>query len=303
MKPQPVIVVHGGAGRVSEDRREAFLDGIREALDRGLEALESGGSIAAVREAVMSMEACEVMNAGRGAALDVEGNVSLDAGFMEGATRRFGGVTGVTSTMHPVLLAQHMASRGDFGQLIGAPASDELAHELDVPLCRPEDLIVEHRRAAHAENAHDAGADTVGAIALDADGHVAAALSTGGTNVKPPGRIGDSPIVGAGFWADDEEGVCVASGVGEVLMREGTARRCIRLVSSGLAATDAAAAALAATVDYEGDQRGPCGVILLTVDGRFAINHTSESMPAGWAGVDGNSEVRDVWSRTIAVER
>jgi beta-aspartyl-peptidase (threonine type) len=296
MKPQPVIVVHGGAGRITADQRGAFLRGIEDALERGVEALRSG-AVAAVREAVMSMEACDVMNAGRGAALDAEGNISLDAGFMEGATRRFGGVAGVTCTMHPVLLAQHLASRGHFGQLLGAPASDELAEHLDVPLCKPEDLIV--RRAGTARE----GMDTVGAIALDADGHIAAALSTGGIAGKAPGRIGDSPIVGAGYWADDGDGGCVTSGVGEVLMREGTARRCIRLASSGLGATDAAAAALAGTVDYEGDQRGPCGLILLTADGRFTINHTSEAMPAGWAGIDGNSEVRDVWSRIIAEER
>lgn len=321
---RPIVVVHAGAGRDLGEERGAFLDGVRTALQRGLEALPLGAS-AAVREAVVSMEACEVLNAGRGAVLDVDGNVRLDAGFMEGMARRFGAVTGVTRTAHPVLLAEHLTSVGEYGGFLAPPAVDELVTAIGAPRCEPAELVTERARRRHTEalrlrarsteRAGDAdetredgdgastarsataddSCDTVGAVALDANGHLAAAVSTGGVALKQRGRVGDSPVVGAGFWACNDAGACVTTGVGEVLLRQATARRCIALLAAGATPADAAAAALAETVDYGGDRRGPCGLILVSPEGAVCIRHTSAVMPAGWARADDVMEVNDCW--------
>jgi beta-aspartyl-peptidase (threonine type) len=321
---RPILVVHAGAGRELGEERAAFLEGVRAALGRGLAALPLGAS-AAVREAVVSMEACEVLNAGRGAVLDVDGHVRLDAGFMEGMARRYGAVTGVTRTPHPVLLAEHLTTVGDYGAFLAPPAVDELAAAIGAPLCEPADLVSERASRRHAEalrlraqsaegsleqddGSEDAGGtdpprstisddacDTVGAVALDANGHLAAAVSTGGVALKQRGRVGDSPVVGAGFWACNDAGACVTTGVGEVLLRQGTARRCIALLAAGATPADAAAAALAETVDFDGDRRGPCGLILVSPEGAVCIRHTSAVMPAGWVRADDVMEINDCW--------
>jgi beta-aspartyl-peptidase (threonine type) len=133
----------------------------------------------------------------------------------------------------------------------------------------------------------------VGAVALDARGRLAAAVSTGGLRGKPPGRVGDSGVVGAGFWAETPLGACVTTGIGEAMLREGTARRCVRLLAEGLEPAAAAAAALAELHDRFAKPHA--GLILVTADGRIAIVHTSPLMPAGHAHGD-DVVVRARWS-------
>jgi L-asparaginase / beta-aspartyl-peptidase len=299
----PVLLVHGGAGDLyaEEDRRQ-YLAGVGGALDAGLAALAGGGARAAVLAAVAHMESHTIMNAGRGAVLDGEGRACLDAGFMDGATRRYGGVTGVRRCMNPVLLAERLSADGDYGRFLGAPASDGLPELLGVPACEPGELLTERSIRLWKQRCREeapAGSalhlDTVGAVALDAAGHVAAAVSTGGMSLKRPGRIGDSPVVGAGFWAADREGACVTTGVGEVLMRQGTARRCVQLLAEGLPPADAAAAALAELVDFPADERGRSGLILVAPDGRFVLDHNSREMSGGWARPDGTRDVTHCW--------
>ena len=155
--------------------------------------------------------------------------------------------------------------------------------------------LMEQRKADRPAEGERAWLDTVGAVALDADGRMAAAVSTGGMSLKRPGRVGDSPVVGAGFWADDRTAACVTTGVGEVLLRQGTARRCVDLVAGGRDARDAAAGALAELVDHEGDDRGPCGLILVTRDGDAVLDHNSREMSGGWARPGGGREVHHLW--------
>jgi beta-aspartyl-peptidase (threonine type) len=236
----PVLVVHGGAGDLeSEEDRRLYLAGVGAALDAGLALLEQGAR-QAVLAAVAHMEAHTIMNAGCGAALARDGTAALDAGFMDGETRRFGGVTGVRNCVHPVRLAERLAGEGDYGRLLAPPDVDGLAATYGVPVCEPAHLVTERTRALwrrRLDTAARAAArpylDTVGAVALDARGHLVAAVSTGGTSLKRAGRVGDSPIVGAGFWAEDGRGACVTTGVGEALLRHGLARRAVQLLADG----------------------------------------------------------------------
>jgi beta-aspartyl-peptidase (threonine type) len=301
----PVLVVHGGAGALPcEEDRAAYLEGVRGALTAGLACLLEGGAAEAVCAAVNWLECHTITNAGRGAALAADGSAILDAGFMDGTTRRYGGVTGVRRCMTPVLLARKIAEDGDYGRFVGAPESDLLPALFGVPSCEPGDLITDRTRRIFAERGerppgHDLGPwlDTVGAVALDAQGRLAAAVSTGGMSRKRLGRIGDSPVVGGGYWADDRVAACVTTGVGEVLMRQGTARRCVQLFSDGLEPAAAAALSLDELVDYEGDRRGTSGLILVTADGRVLLDHNSVEMSGGWMRPDGRSEVSANWAR------
>jgi beta-aspartyl-peptidase (threonine type) len=290
----PVLVVHGGAGLVVTEReRRAHAAVVRRALVRGLEALASSAADAVVA-AVSVMESAPVLNAGLGATLDVEGRVSLDAGFMEGAERRFGAVGALTRTINPIVIARELSREGDFGRFVVGPYADALVERFGARACNPEDLITPHalatwtRRSASPRTA----GDTVGAVALDARGRVAAAVSTGGLSRKPPGRVGDSAVVGAGFWAEQPLGACVTTGIGEVMLREGTARRCARLLVDRSPA-EAAEQALAEVASA--GARPPCGAIVVACDGRIALAHTSPQMIAGHARFGVQPAVRARW--------
>ena len=298
----PVLVVHGGAGDLdSEEDRRQYLQGVGAALDAGLAALPRGAR-AAVLAAVVHMERHTIMNAGLGAALARDGTAALDAGFMDGATRRYGAVTGVRTCITPVLLAERLSHDGEYGRFVGPPGADALAAECGLPACAPDELVTararriwEQRCAEESPAARAPWLDTVGAVALDAQGHVAAAVSTGGMSLKRAGRVGDSPVVGGGFWADDRAGACVSTGVGEVLMREGTARRCVQLLAAGLEPARAAAQALAELADHPGDERCASGLILVSAAGTVVLDHSSREMSGGWARPDGGRRVTHLW--------
>lgn len=302
MQPAPILVVHGGAGSLeSEQDRALYLAGVAEALDAGLAQLEQGAH-AAVRSAVMHMESHTIMNAGRGAALGLDGCARLDAGFMLGDSRRYGGVTGVTNFENPVVLAERLCAEGDYGRLVAPPGADMLAELYGLTPCIPEDLVSERARAMWRRRSDPAGVpgkarylDTVGAVALDDRGHVAAAVSTGGMSLKRDGRVGDAPIVGSGFWADDRHGAAVSTGVGEALLRQGTARRCVQLMTSGSTAAAAAASALSDLSDHTGDTRGAAGLIVVSRDGSVALDHSSAEMSGGWGRPGGERLVHHVW--------
>lgn len=300
MTREPILVVHGGAGSLkSSEDRNLYLEGVTAALQEGLSALETSAH-AAVLAAVVHLESHTITNAGKGATLDENGEVHLDAGFMDGGTRRYGGVTGVRCCENPVLLAEALSADGDYGRFVAGSAADALVERLGLMRCDPEQLVTERARRLHSERRASTTdetrwLDTVGAVALDARGHVAAAVSTGGISMKRAGRIGDSPVVGSGFWADDRWGACVTTGVGEALLRQGTARRCVQLVMDGHDPAAAAAAALYELVDHEGDDRGVSGVILVTADGVAVLDHNSVEMSSGWARLDGRLEVDHLW--------
>jgi beta-aspartyl-peptidase (threonine type) len=306
----PVLVVHGGAGNLErEEDRRLYLAGVDAALEAGLAVLGQGAR-EAVLAAVMQMEGHSIMNAGRGATLARDGSAALDAGYMDGTTRRFGGVTGVRNCMHPVLLAERLSLEGDYGRLLAPPDSDTLAAAYGVPACDPLDLVTERSRAiwrrrseAAAQPGTQAAAqaaarpylDTVGAVALDGQGRVAAAVSTGGTSFKRPGRVGDSPVVGAGYWAEDGRGACVTTGVGEALLRSGLARRAVQLLADGTAPARAARRALDEMLERPDDSRCAAGLILVSAAGGVVLDHHSPEMSGGWARPGGARQVQHLW--------
>jgi len=279
-------VVHGGAGPAAAPGEELlYAAAIAAALEHAVTDLGTSAG-AAVVAAISYMEESTPLNAGIGAVLADDGTVRLDAGYMDGATRRFGGVADVRRCPTPVRIAAHLAGDGRYGRLLVGEATERVATEWGIALCEPQRLVTERarerRRRALADLAGP-GSDTVGAVALDAHGHLAAAVSTGGLAGKRAGRVGDSPIVGAGFWADDRHGAAAATGIGEVLMREGTARRCVELLARGLAPAEAVHVALAELHDGAGPiQEGLGGLITVTPSGDIALGHDTAAMAAGW---------------------
>ena len=214
----PVLVVHGGAWAIPDDMVEAHLNGVRNAMAAGWRVLSRGGpALDAVEEAVVVMEDDETFDAGRGSFLNRDGKVQLDALIMDGDTLRAGGVGCVEHLRNPVRAARKILSESPHVYFVGEGA-ERFAAEHGIPLCKNEDLIipreVERLREYQAQRrgakridlfAPTISHDTVGAVALDRDGNIAAATSTGGTLNKAPGRLGDSSLIGCGCYADNQD--------------------------------------------------------------------------------------------------
>ena len=217
------LVIHGGAGAMrpvhgDEDHVERARQGLRDALDAGSEILGKGGSaIDAVEAAVRVLEDDPCFNAGRGSTLNAEGLVELDAAIMDGANRRAGAVAGVRTTRAPISLARTLMERGPH-VFLSYEGADRLAREAKLEQVDNSWFVTAERRRQLDELLAKGGFDsevkygTVGAVAADAHGHVAAATSTGGLTAKQWGRIGDSPLIGAGTYADDRSAAVSATG-------------------------------------------------------------------------------------------
>jgi beta-aspartyl-peptidase (threonine type) len=274
----PVIVVHGGAGGLTEEIRE-HEDEIREAIERaltaGAQALTNagGGAVEAVRAAVVVMESFPRLNAGHGAALCSDGSVELSASVMRGSDRAAGGVAVLTRTRHPVAAAVALLDEPEV-LLAGANAdAHAAAHGLEQ--CDPTEFVTERQRQRLAKNLAGEG-ETVGAVCLDAAGLLAAATSTGGLQNQRPGRIGDSPLIGAGTWADRHVAVS-CTGQGEAFIRAGAARLVATLVERGEALEAAAGRALEVVTECGGTG----GLIAVDADGNVTTPQSTEAMPRG----------------------
>lgn len=269
---------------------EAHLNGVRNALAAGWRALNRGGSaLDAVEEAVVVMENDETFDAGRGSFLNHDGKVQMDALIMDGATLRAGGVGCVERIANPVCAARKILSESPHVYFV-AEGAERFAAEHGIPLCRNEDLIipreVERLREyqSHLEQhradlfAPTISHDTVGAVALDAGGDIAAATSTGGTLNKAPGRLGDSSLIGCGCYADNKTAAASTTGWGEPIMKLVLAKWASDRVASGNAPEWAAAEA----IDYLKIRvNGHGGMILLDARGRLGIAHSTPRM--AWA--------------------
>lgn len=279
--PGPQLLVHAGAWDVPEDEREAHRRGVRRAVDRGWAVLAAGGLAAeAVVEAVAAMEDDEALNAGRGAVLCREGHVELDAAVMRGRDLAVGAVACVCDVPNPVRLAAALLDEPEV-LLAGAGAS-RFARSRGIPTCPPGALVVGRERTRLAAWRDRHPADTVGAIAVDAGGGVAAATSTGGRPGKPSGRIGDASIPGAGFLADDRYGAVVTTGWGEDLLRTGLARRAAELGREH-AARDACWMALREAQERVGLAGG---LLLLARDGSSGWAFNTPAMPLATMAAD-----------------
>ncbi|HJK97820.1 MAG TPA: isoaspartyl peptidase/L-asparaginase [Polyangiaceae bacterium LLY-WYZ-14_1] len=280
----PVLLVHGGAGETPLDRRPAQAEGCRGAAEAGARVLAAGGSaLDAVVAAVAALEEDPAFNAGRGASLNAEGAVELDACVMEGAQRRAGAVAALPPFESAIRVARAVLDDGQHVLLAGEGAA-RFAEAQGFPRLAPDALTTEQARArlerfrrGEVGGTWAGGAgDTVGAVALDGRGGVASATSTGGTVGKQPGRVGDSPIPGAGAWAEDGVGACSTTGVGETILRSALALRAVDLLRAGVPAPEAAWAAVAAF--GRAPVRGAGGLILVDARGRVGMAWNTATM-------------------------
>jgi beta-aspartyl-peptidase (threonine type) len=291
----PVLVVHGGAWAIPDDMVEAHLNGVRNAAAAGWRVLERGGpALDAVEEAIVVMEDDETFDAGRGSFLNRDGKVQLDAFIMDGATLRGGGVGCVERLRNPVRAARKILSDSPHVYFV-AEGAERFAAEHGIALCRNEDLVipreVERLREYQAlastdgndlfarEIPHDMlSHDTVGAVALDRDGNIAASTSTGGTLNKAPGRLGDSSLIGCGCYADNLSAAASTTGWGEPIMKLVLAKWAADRVESGNLPEWVAKEAM----NYLKQRlNGHGGIILLDAQGRVGIAHNTPRM--AWA--------------------
>ncbi len=273
----PVILIHGGAGKVAPDLVELRRDGIRAAVVNGWQALIAGGSaVEAVEQAVKLLEDDPAFNAGRGACLNRDGEIELDASIMNGRDLTAGAVGAVKRIANPVTLARTVMEAGGPILLVGEGAQ-RFAAAVGIKECAAEALITERQRARWSTLREEQieGIGTVGAIALDQAGHLAAATSTGGLPLKAPGRVGDSALVGCGTYADDQLGAASCTGNGEAIIKlllAKTALEFLRIGEEPMAAARRAVGELTARTGAE------VGIILLDRHGRIGIARNTAQM-------------------------
>ena len=275
----PALIVHGGARSDPASGREELRRGIRDAVAAGWALLsEGGGAVAAVEAAVRAMEDNPRFNAGRGSVLTTEGTVEMDASIMEGDGLKNGAVACVTALRHPISLARLILEDGRHSFFVGEGAMAR-ARTLGVPFCDPEELITDTQR----KRLESLTGGTVGAVALDRRGLVAAATSTGGTAGKLPGRVGDSALIGCGTYAESTSGGVSCTGDGEAIIRVVLARRTVEILK---AAADPMHACLVAVDVLVEEGRGGGGLICIDWKGRLGWAHSTPVMPVGFMSPD-----------------
>jgi len=271
----PALIVHGGAGADPQEGREELREGIRQAVQAGWDALEAGGSsLDAVEAAVRVLEDHPRFNAGRGSVLTSAGTVEMDASIMEGNELRNGAVGSVTAIRHPISLARRILESGRHSLFVGAGAV-ERARAFGIPPCDPAELITERQQ----KRLRAVQAGTVGAVALDRRGVIAAATSTGGMAGKLPGRVGDSALIGCGTYAESNLGGVSCTGDGEAIIRVVLARRALETLKS----VDDPGQACRVAVDVLVEEgRGQGGLILVDWRGRTGWAHSTPLLPVGF---------------------
>jgi beta-aspartyl-peptidase (threonine type) len=308
-RPDWAIAIHGGAGTIARDKPAAevqeYRDALTAALRRGSEVLAAGGtSLDAVEAVVTMMEDDPHFNSGKGAVYTAEGTHELDASIMDGSNRAAGAVGAVRTVRHPILLARGVMERSPHVFLVGDGAeafADTLGLErvenswFDTERRRrelDEELVKAARGEGEWKPAPTPEHGTVGAVALDRHGHLAAATSTGGRTAKRFGRIGDTPVIGAGTWADDATCAVSGTGKGEQFLRHTVAVRISDLMAyRGMGLQEAAEEVVNRVLE-----RGDGGVIAVGHDGSIALVYNSEGMFRGAADAAGRFEVA-IWER------
>ena len=305
---KPVLLIHGGAWAMPDAEIAAHQRGIRSALEAGYGVLGRGGTaVAAVEAAVAVMEDDETFDAGRGSFLTRDGRVQMDALLMDGASLRAGGVACVERLRNPIRAARLVMDESPHIYFAGAGA-ERFARQHGMALCDNMDLVTprEQQRLYAAQAAELKGEadttfsgrltshplpsdrvtshDTVGAVALDCFGNLAAGTSTGGTLNKAPGRVGDSSLIGCGCYADNQSAAVSLTGWGEPIMKLVLGKWAVDRVAAGASPQEAAEAAIAYLYDRLG---GFGGVILLGPDGRLGLAHNTPRMAWGIADEDG----------------
>lgn len=288
----PIIVVHGGAWAIPDEACQAHQEGVERAVAAGWKALELGAScLDAVEEAVATLEDDETFDAGRGAFLNRDGRVQLDALIMDGASLKAGGVGCVERLLNPVRAARLVLEKSPHIYFV-AEGAERFAHEHGIPLIENSELVlpreVERWKSAAEQRYLSVPAefsgnldshDTVGAVALDRHGNIAAATSTGGTLNKAPGRVGDSSLIGCGCYADNETAAASTTGWGEPMMKLVFAKWATDHVTADVGPPQVAPAA----IHYLNRRlNGQGGIILLDQRGRVGIAHNTPRMAWAW---------------------
>ncbi|MFZ0640885.1 MAG: isoaspartyl peptidase/L-asparaginase [Candidatus Acidiferrales bacterium] len=291
------LIVHGGAWDIPDAAVPDCRSGIRRALEAGREVLAKGGAaLDAVEAAVVVLEDDITFDAGIGSHLNRDGHVQLDAIIMDAATLNAGAVAAVERVKNPIRLARKLLESSEHMMLAGAGA-ELFAQESGIPLCDPSELIIERERTAwrrcregNHESAFHFGHKhgTVGAVARDSHGQIAAATSTGGTCCKFPGRIGDSPLIGCGCYADAEAGGVSCTGHGEAIMKIVMAKAAADSLRAGAAST-AVAGECVRLLARRTQSTG--GLILLDPEGRPAASFNTPRMAYGYIEPSGSFHI------------
>ncbi len=296
------IAIHGGAGtlpraEMTPDQEAAYRAGLAAALDAGYAVLEGGGtSLDAVTIAVRILEDDPLFNAGRGAVLTHEGTVELDASIMDGRTLAAGAIAGVAHIRNPIELARAVMEHSPHVMLIGTGA-EEFAHTRNIAFVANDYFKTETRKAqlrrvlvGDTRPANELSAlGTVGAVARDQAGNLAAATSTGGMTGKRYGRVGDSPIIGAGTYADNGSCAISATGHGEYFIRTAVAHDiCARVAYGGATLQEAADAVVMQRLAKLG---GEGGIIAVDASGQVVMSFNSEGMFRGARSSGGKREI------------
>jgi beta-aspartyl-peptidase (threonine type) len=293
---KPVIVVHGGAGAWNPERSQPGLEGVKKAAKTGFEIFERDGSaVDSVMEAVAVMEDAGAFNAGYGSSLSIDKRVEMEASIMDGKTLQAGAVGLLEDVKNPVRLARIVMEKTDHVFVVGEGAK-KLAEMFNLERREPttelrlkyyenqRKALLEGRsrlpRLANLVKNHPElfTLETVGAVALDKEGNVAAATSTGGFPLKLPGRIGDSPLIGCGTYADNQAGACSATGVGEIAIRLVLSKTVCDFMENGKTAKEAVELAINIVNRRIPDVYNSMGLIAVDAYGRIGAAHNSRNL-------------------------
>lgn len=323
-KSSYVLVIHGGAGTIlkknmTPEKEAAYKASLKQALTTGYRILQSGGSsLDAVEATVKVLENDSLFNAGKGAVFTHEGRNELDAAIMNGKTRAAGAVAGVTTVKNPVSAARAVMEKSEHVMMVG-PGAEKFAKEAGLEIVDPSYFRTESRwkdlqKALHEDSVAAAKSNaytnpgkfgiknkdykfgTVGAVALDQQGNLAAATSTGGMTDKKYGRIGDSPIIGAGTYANNQTAAISCTGWGEYYIRNVVAYDLSALIEyKGLSVQQAGNA----VIKKVGDMGGDGGLIALDKKGNMTMSFNTEGMYRGAITKDGKIEIAIYKSNTL----
>ncbi len=309
MKNVPAIVVHGGAWDVSRELVGPNKTGISHAAIAGIEVLKAeGNALDAVEAAIRILEDDDSFNAGIGSVLTLDGHIEMDAAIMDGKTLKAGAVGSVSNVRHPISLARKIAEETIHVFLVGKGADDFARAVCAQEVCSFGELVVERRKKLWEDINERMGdklvdgylkaqvelldkypllknvpLDTVGAVAIDKNGDIAAGTSTGGMPMKLSGRIGDSPLIGCGTYADNDSGGVSATGHGESIIKTTLAKTTCDLIERGHNAQKAADVAIDFLWTKIG---GKGGVIVIDKNGNVGLSYNTTKMPRAWMNTE-----------------
>lgn len=293
---KPAIAVHGGAGTWQPERSQAGLEGVKKAVERGFEILKNdGNALDSVMEAVAVLEDEGTFNAGYGSSLNIEKGIEMEASIMDGKTLQAGAVGLLKDIKNPVRLARIVMEKTDHVFVVGEGA-EKLAKIFNLerrnPITELRLKYYEQQKRALMDGKFELPKlselikahpeifelETVGAVAIDKNGNVAAATSTGGFPLKLPGRIGDSPLIGCGTYADNQAGACSATGVGEIAIRLTLAKTVCNYMENGKTAQEAVEMAINLVNKRLSSTYNSMGLIAIDAYGRVGAAHNSPNL-------------------------